>query len=127
MGAQQELPMAGSENRGDCLIPSPSVQVTENQDGAIALDIVQGLCFSMNPVAFLVWSDLKRGFTTSEIAQHVVNVYQIPIEQASNDVRELLEQLKAHKLLHEHTSIQARPIRFTTARRLLAGFWHRRR
>jgi hypothetical protein len=38
-----------------------SVRETINQDGAVLLDIKQGLCFSMNPVGAKIWEMLKQG------------------------------------------------------------------
>ena len=46
---------------------SKSVRETINQDGAVLLDIHQGLCFSMNPVGARIWEMLKQGYPPAAI------------------------------------------------------------
>src|SRR2546423_7552409 len=41
---------------------SENVRETITQDGAVLLDIEQGLCFSMNPVGARIWEMLKQGY-----------------------------------------------------------------
>jgi len=44
------------------------VRETVNQDGAVLLDIEQGLCFSLNPVGTRIWEMIKDGRSVDEIA-----------------------------------------------------------
>jgi Coenzyme PQQ synthesis protein D (PqqD) len=83
------------------LYPSNSVKVAETADGAVLLDIRQGLCFSINPVGAIIWKHIREGCDSSQIAQYVVQAFDIPAEQARNDVQEFIEDLKQKQLVHE--------------------------
>lgn len=80
---------------------SASVRIAETQDGAVLLDVAQGFCFNINPVGGLILKQIREGCNQNEIAQHLVQVFNIPPEQAYNDVQEFVEDLKRKQLVHE--------------------------
>jgi hypothetical protein len=51
------------------LRPSDSVRKVENQDGAVLLDLRQGLCLSMTPVGVKIWSLLAQGCSLEQITE----------------------------------------------------------
>lgn len=78
---------------------SESVRETINQDGAVLLDIKQGICFSMNPVGARIWEMLKRECPLDQIASSLEEEFQVPRSQIEADITEFLENLKQRSLI----------------------------
>ena len=76
-----------------------SVRVKESTDGAVGLDIAQGINFSMNPVATFIWNELRAGHNPTQIAEHISSTYEISPDQARGDVNEFIELLVSRGLL----------------------------
>ena len=83
------------------LYPSISVRVAETADGAILLDISQGLCFTINPVGAIIWKHIREGYDSCQIAQHLAQIFDISFEQARDDVQDFIDDLKQKQLVHE--------------------------
>jgi hypothetical protein len=81
------------------------VRETVNQDGAVLLDIEQGLCFSLNPVGTRIWEMLKAGRSMNEIADKLAEEFALPRAQLLTDVSEFLRQLQDKKLVGEQSSV----------------------
>lgn len=79
---------------------SAGVRSTRNEDGGIVLDIDRGQMFRLNPVGALILESLAKGSAETEIAKEVSRLYSISQETAAADVREFLESLELHKLVH---------------------------
>src|ERR1700694_3498307 len=80
---------------------SDSIRQSDNQDGAVLLDIRKGQCFSMNPVAALIWRQIGEGLRPSEIAEDLARRFEISLDQAVSDVQEFVQQLKREQLLQQ--------------------------
>src|SRR5690348_11415400 len=95
---QQGTPMTAS---GNCIIgePSSSVRETNNSDGAVLLDIQQGICFSLNPVGAKIWALIKQRKSTDDIVASLVKDFDVPEEQIRSDIREFAALLKQNGLL----------------------------
>jgi hypothetical protein len=78
---------------------APSVKEVESEDGAALLDIQQGLCFSLTPVAARIWQLLKLNHPAEKIASLISVEFQAPHDQVDKDVAEFLGSLRQHKLL----------------------------
>src|SRR5260221_8457560 len=104
------------------LTPSPHVRVTQNVDGAVLLDIQQGQCFSMNPVATLIWKQLGQGCYPTDVAHNLAKTFDIPLEQASIDVQEFVHQLSELRLLRQPKHVQLRSTGVGRLRALLGRF-----
>ena len=76
-----------------------SVRETINQDGAVLLDIKQGLCFSMNPVGARVWEMLKAGSTLDQIARALELEFHVPGPQIEADLAKFVDDLKVRNLV----------------------------
>jgi|SRR5579872_3537319 Coenzyme PQQ synthesis protein D (PqqD) len=76
-----------------------SIRDAANQDGAILLDIEQGLCLSLNVVGAKIWQMLKENYTGDQIiaclAQDFVEVPRMQLEQ---DYVDFIRQLESNKL-----------------------------
>ncbi len=81
------------------LKPSAGVRNVKTQDGAVLLDIDQGLCFSMNPLGARVWEMLKQNHSIECIADILASEFCIAREQVLEDVRAFLAQLQTQHLL----------------------------
>ena len=47
---------------------APGVRETASEDGAVHLDIEQGVCLSLNPVGLRIWELLKKRCSLDQIA-----------------------------------------------------------
>ena len=81
------------------------VRETVNQDGAVLLDIDQGLCFSLNPVGTRIWAMIKAGRSADEIADALEVEFRLPRAQLLQDVSDFIRQLRDMKLAGERTSV----------------------
>lgn len=79
--------------------PSNSVREVENQDGAVLLDIEQGLCFSINPVGAKIWHMVKQGKSLDHIIDSLATEFNVPKEQVRGDVMEFAAVLNQKGLL----------------------------
>jgi hypothetical protein len=80
------------------------VRETVNQDGAVLLDIEQGLCFSLNPVGTRIWEMIKDGRSIDEIADALEEEYRLPRTQLLTDVSDFLKQLENMRLVGNQSS-----------------------
>jgi len=80
------------------------VRETVNQDGAVLLDIEQGLCFSLNPVGTKIWEMIKDGRSVDEIADALENEFRLPRTQLLTDVSDFVKQLENMRLAGNQAS-----------------------
>lgn len=76
-----------------------SIRETINQDGAVLLDIKQGICFSMNPVGARIWQMLKKECSLDQIAESLKSEFSVPRSQIEPDISEFIESLVTRKLI----------------------------
>ena len=79
--------------------PSPSVRESNGPDGAVLLDIQQGICFSLNPVGANIWALVKQRKSTDDIVATLMKDFAVPEEQVRSDVVEFAALLKQKGLL----------------------------
>src|SRR5712692_9814762 len=80
------------------------VRETVNQDGAVLLDIEQGLCFSLNPIGTRIWEMVKDGRSLAEITDALQLEYRLPRSQLVGDVSDFLKRLEEMRLIGEKSS-----------------------
>jgi hypothetical protein len=80
------------------------VRETVNQDGAVLLDIEQGLCFSLNPIGTMIWEMVKDGHSIAEITDALQEEYHLPRSQLVGDISDFLKQLEQMRLIGEQSS-----------------------
>ena len=76
-----------------------SVRETINQDGAVLLDIKQGLCFSMNPVGSKIWEMLKKDRSLEQIASALEMEFQVPRSQIETDIAAFVSELRKRNVI----------------------------
>ncbi len=82
------------------LIIAPGVRETASEDGAVLLDIEQGICFSLNPVGLKIWKLLKKRHSVDQIADVMAQDFPISRSQLLADIVEFLQSLEAKRLIH---------------------------
>jgi len=82
------------------IVIAPGVRETASEDGAVLLDIEQGICFSLNPVGLKIWELLKKRYSVDQIADSLAQDFAVPRSQLLSDVVEFLQSLEAKRLIH---------------------------
>ncbi len=86
---------------------SPDVRSTHSEDGAVLLDIRQGLCFSLNVVGAKVWEKLEAsqtGLTLSQLVGELAPVFAVSTDQLRTDLEYYLHELEAKALIRTNGS-----------------------
>lgn len=89
------------ELRDDSFLQANEHQVASKViDGeAILIDLSSGMYYSMEKVSGLVWSMIMTGSSVARIAEGIAERYSLPVAQAKEDVRALVEELLADNLV----------------------------
>lgn len=93
--------MIRHELRDDSFLKPNEHQVASKVvDGeAILIDLSSGMYYSMEKVSGLVWSMIMAGSSIAIIADVIADRYSVPVAQAQEDVRALVEELLADNLV----------------------------
>lgn len=95
--------MQGQGNKPSMQV-AKGVRETINQDGAVLLDIEQGLCFSVNPVGAKIWEMIKKESSLEEIADALEQEFHLPRTQLLADISDFVKQLETMHLVGEQSS-----------------------
>jgi hypothetical protein len=79
---------------------APGVRETASEDGAVLLDIEQGICFSLNPVGLRIWGLLKKRCSVDQIADALGQEFPVPRSQLLSDATEFIEALEGKHLIY---------------------------
>jgi Coenzyme PQQ synthesis protein D (PqqD) len=79
----------------------PGVFHTETEYGIVLLDGNSGEYYDLNPTGALVLRTLLTGATAEQAAQALTEQYAIGLDDATQDVRELLTHLRTTRLVEE--------------------------
>jgi hypothetical protein len=79
---------------------APGVRETASEDGAVLLDIEQGICFSLNPVGLRIWELLKNRCSIDQIADALGKEFPVPHSQLLSDASEFIEALEGKHLIY---------------------------
>jgi hypothetical protein len=75
------------------------VRETASEDGAVLLDIEQGVCFSLNPIGLRIWELLKKQYSLDQIAAALGQEFLRARSQLLSDASEFIEALEAKCLI----------------------------
>jgi hypothetical protein len=92
-----------SDLRFENISISPRVKQAESEDGAVLLDIEQGVCFSLNAVGLKIWEMLKRQSPIEQIADSLAQEFHIPRAEIIADVCDFVAQLESKHLVARGT------------------------
>lgn len=109
-------------NLESALRPSTAVRDVQNEDGAVLLDIQQGLCLSMTPIGLKIWQMLKLRQSISEIVNSLSTEFPVVRkEQIQGDVVEFVADLRRKGLLVSSEPIQRAELLNKLLRRMRPG------
>jgi hypothetical protein len=97
-------PVAGGEMEDPIttqdIVIATGVRETASEDGAVLLDIEQGICFSLNPVGLKIWELLKKRYSIDQIADALAQDFAVSRSELLSDAVEFLRSLEAKRLIH---------------------------
>jgi hypothetical protein len=108
--------MESIDNR-EILIPA-GIRETTSQDGAVLLDIEQGICFSLNPLGLKIWELLKQGQAIDKVADTLAIEFPVLRQQILADTEEFIRALESKHLICRQGQKQNRKSWFTRLMRL---------
>ena len=79
---------------------APGVREAASEDGAVILDIEQGICFSLNPVGLRIWELLKKRCSIDQIADALGEEFSVSRDQLLSDATEFVEALEGKHLIY---------------------------
>lgn len=77
----------------------PGVREVTSEDGAVLLDVEQGICFSLNPVGLKIWDLLEKNNSLDQIVDALATEFPVPRDQLRLDASEFIDALRAKNLL----------------------------
>jgi|SRR5579864_3745025 hypothetical protein len=90
--------MGNAINFQDIII-APSVRETASEDGAVLLDIEQGICFSLNPVGLRIWKMLAQRLSLDEIVDSLEREFHTARPELVTDICDFVRTLEAKNLI----------------------------
>jgi hypothetical protein len=87
-----------SINSHEIRVPA-GIRETKSPDGAVLLDIEQGICFSLNPVGLKIWELLKQGQSADQVADKLADEFPVSRQQILADTQEFIRALEAKHLI----------------------------
>jgi hypothetical protein len=84
---------------------APGVREAASEDGAVLLDIEQGICFSLNPVGLRIWELLKKRYSLDQIADALAQEFSVPRSQLLTDASEFIEALESKNLIYRPSQL----------------------
>lgn len=78
---------------------APGVREVTSEDGAVLLDVEQGICFSLNPVGLRIWELLKKGCSLEQIADALGQEFPVSRPQIVSDATEFIVALEEKQLI----------------------------
>jgi hypothetical protein len=97
---------------------APGVREVASEDGAVLLDVEQGVCFSLNPVGLKIWELLKKGCSLEQIADALGQEFSVSRPQLVSDATEFIAALEARNLVRRPS--ETVPKRSWLSRKLLS-------
>lgn len=81
-------------------IPHEHIVVTEFETGeSVLVDLDTKRYYQLNETATLIWQGLAKGGSKADIVSRLTAVYAVSDEDAEKSVADVIESLKAHRLL----------------------------
>lgn len=84
---------------------APGVREVTSEDGAVLLDVEQGVCFSLNPVGLKIWELLKKGCSLEQIADALGQEFPVSRPQLVSDASEFIAALEAKQLIRRPSQL----------------------
>jgi len=82
------------------IIIAPSVRETASEDGAVLLDVEQGICFSLNPVGSKIWKMLGQQLSLEQMTDSLEQEFHAPRPELVVDICDFVRKLETKNLIH---------------------------
>ena len=73
-------------------------QLAINKEGFV-FDPMTGESYTVNPCGIACLLGLQQSQTTTAIAQHLADEFEVSVEQAERDIADFISHLQSHRLL----------------------------
>jgi Coenzyme PQQ synthesis protein D (PqqD) len=80
------------------ICPAPAVHTRLFDGELVILDLAKGEYLALDPIGSRLWRGLEDGRSVAQVAQEVVDEYDVSIEQATRDLQELVDEFLARGL-----------------------------
>jgi hypothetical protein len=81
-------------------MPHAHIVVTEFDGGeSVLVDLDTKRYYQLNETATVIWRALSNGSSKADIVRSLTSVYDVTVEDAEKSVDQVLEHLKAHRLV----------------------------
>ncbi len=78
---------------------APSVRSVFSQDGAVVMEIKQGMMYTSNPVGGRIFELLSQGHSPDQVVGMISNECNVEQEMVRHDLETFLEQLRSYGLI----------------------------
>jgi len=78
---------------------SQYVRFSDDQDGAVLLDLAGGIIYGLNPVGSRILALLSQGLDENQIKSEISREFSVDVDVVRSDVDEFLAQLLARNLI----------------------------
>ena len=92
----------------DCVRRNTAALSAEIDGEAVALDVARGACYGMDPVAARIWALIEAPATIASVCDDLLALYAVDEDTCRRDVLDLLEQLRAARLISLETDAPGR-------------------
>jgi hypothetical protein len=81
----------------------PSVRSVFSQDGAVLMEIKQGMMYTSNPVGGRILKLLSQGVPAESVVETISRECSTPQETVRRDLERFVEQLRSYGLVEQST------------------------
>ncbi|MGH7297447.1 MAG: PqqD family protein [Polyangiaceae bacterium] len=78
--------------------PAPSVHTRSFDGELVILDMARGEYLALDAIGSALWKGVEEGRSLGDVAAQIVAVYDVSLEQATADLKALLDDLIARGL-----------------------------
>ena len=84
------MPVSPARRR---LVPSPSVHTRLFDSDLVILDLARGEYLALDAIGTILWQGLEAGRSLEDVADDIVDEYDVELEQVMADLEALAEDL----------------------------------
>lgn len=85
---------------GFSIIVAAKEQVSCDLSGEIAiLNLKNGIYYGLNPVGARIWNLIQEPRTVNQIRDHLLQEYEVKVEECERDLHALIQQLSSERLI----------------------------
>lgn len=82
-----------------CIAVSPNIMESAVGDELVLLDLDKGVYFGLDAIGAVIWSLAKSEATVASICEHLMQIYDVELEEVTVDVRKLLAELQERGII----------------------------